>query len=386
MPYKEESSNPVYRPPQNWDDMQYDPWRGDMADMMEAVRSAVLERMAVASGALYPCITGTHITRMNSLMTQLQRCQIGGTEVFDFCQMVDACMDALIYCENEAGTVSNPSSNYGTQHGLFVRPDIPFIFEQSNYYDLYLHYNFITPSWLLGVADRNWKIPLAECHRGSIPSKFVEVFEKVRNALNQLYKFPCQLWGYTVAAGGSSASYSNFSDVEQWANDKYQEAIDSTDTPWIKFVAYRLGITNESKYVRVYTSGSVSRPSYSGQMQTQEIKIRGVVNAFPDCEFVLKGAFVCGEYPPMYNDTELDNVTYNGPWPKNQPGEYYIDVIQGPEHTFDNFLFEFPDGSYGTLDVPSPRQVGHYSTTGFKWTMIPYGDFSSCFKFFDSQQ
>ena len=384
MPYKEESSNPVYRPPQNWDDMQYDPWRGDMADMMEAVRSAVLERMAVASGALFPCITGTHITRMNSLMTRLQRCQIGGTEVFDFCQMIDACMDALIYCSNEAGTTDNPSSNYYSQHGLFVRPDIPFIYEQGNNNDLYLYYNFITPSWLLGVADRNWKIPLAECHRGSIPSKFVEVFEKVRNALNQLYKFPCQLWGYIVGAGGYSASYSDFSDVEQWARNKYQDAIDSTETPWLKLVPTRVGITNEHKYVRVHTSGNESRPRYSGEMLTNELKIRGVVNAFPDCEFMLKGAFVCGEERP--SDTELDEVTYNGPWPKYQPGEYTMDVIQGPEHTFDNFLFEFPDGSYGTLEVPSPGQVGHDRTAGFMWTMIPYGDFSTCFKFFDPQQ
>lgn len=377
MPYTDKT----YHAPLNWDDMQFTPWRGCMADVMEATRSAVLERMAVAYGVILPSNSyyQRHLTDLRYKMELLKNFQIGGEMLFDFCQVVDMCMDAMITCFNERFTASvdsgkpyyhgsNTSGNWDTPRGFFLIPDAPVVLE-----DGYLYYNYITPSWMFSNSDRNWKIPLQECTPGSIPTKFPPVFERVRNALDVMYRVPCQLFGYLVGYGTRGYRCWDLAEGESYLAGQYRNAINTQPTDPTVIINNRNGSSGDM-WTIVFYGGA----AYSLDMEYQECRIRGLKNAFPDCDIEVRLGIVYDDVTGYSQYTKR----YNGPGAKGVLLDGSLGYTEGPYHTFENGTWgQLPEFPFGTGSVSWPAPVAGGILLGYQYRFCPYANFYDVFKF-----
>ena len=379
-----------YHTPQGWENMEYGSnWYGNMADLMEATRSALLERMAVAYGVTLPnnSYYNHHLADLKAKMEGLKNFQICGGMIFDFIQVVDICMDALMTCFNEMYTapvnIGKPyyhgsnTDSLNSPRGFFLIPTQPCIAYQDGV-EYYLAYNFITPTWMFSDTSRNWKIPLQECTPGCIPTKFVEVFRKVRNALDVMYKVPCEIWYYMLVYAMDGYGTWDLQDGIDYVTEEYEDAISQFPTNYPSKSDIR-GIARQ-KFTAIYTAGSVTRLRYSLTVRAQEIKIRGIVNAFPDCDIDLRFGTV---YRGIIGYSNY-NKEYTGPTPEGQLGDYDVGYVTGPYHLFGTSeaeYLEFP-ADFGTLDWPNASTTpGEGNLKGYYYRLAPYADFKGCFKF-----
>ncbi len=385
-----------YTTPQSWDDLDSE-WieNGDYAGWVDAIRSAMMERVVV-------CLDGFWGGReLQSLVNGLGYFQRGTSsnnphgyrgdcEVYEFAKETEIILDCLLTPHDEFGTADNelyPDS----EDGYFVDKDPSRWMKRTTYADdssdtgssTTVYVKYLNMERMFEDPERNYKLALNGVARGDMQEKFVPFFNAVKNALNFMTVVPIATRGVKFTAGSWPNGNTDISIVEADATADYNAALQGQPNP---SYLYNYGRDGSLQYFsRLINYGDPDQPT--------------------DPNYYTARVLIDYEYPLMIrqNSPYCSCNLYRGYWAEKISGYDNFEFAWGSEYTPEHELIGQIDGvghflggdngkHFGNrfpskgIEFPTTPAKGQTIVRGFNMHLYHFADFGieGGFKFRDS--